>query len=374
TFIGEHFESNSLFKKENPGVGSLLKMERFSDFDNILFRYIEHSELVRIADKGNTFPAPRLRNGKLNISALLDKYYNGNSIVFNSIFRFDKEIKKITEMLGASLASTVQANLYLTPANGQAFATHYDAHDVIVIQLVGRKSWHIYNKPDGLLFPISIDRSLTPERLEESKLSHNLDFDVGSTLYLPRGFPHKAVSQNQPSLHITFSLAPYTSGDVLKQFVDIIQNVNPVFRKNFSPSLLELDDFSAVFSDIQKVLEEAFSNEDLKNELVFQMKRKLVEDVSFLPASFIDGDINHYEFIKFVDRAHFDFLEKDSKYRVSNFQEEILISESEYLIFQALVEQRRFAITEILTVLGDSGKKFIYSLISLGIAEFDSRH
>ena len=38
----------------------------------------------------------------------------------------------------------MQINAYLTPAGNQGFATHYDTHDVFVLQVDGRKRWRIH--------------------------------------------------------------------------------------------------------------------------------------------------------------------------------------------------------------------------------------
>ena len=46
--------------------------------------------------------------------------------------------------LGAALAQPLQVNAYLTPPGNQGFATHYDTHDVFVLQVDGRKRWRIH--------------------------------------------------------------------------------------------------------------------------------------------------------------------------------------------------------------------------------------
>ena len=40
-----------------------------------------------------------------------------------------------------------QTNLYLTPPNAQGFKTHYDSHDVFILQIHGKKKWRFYNTP-----------------------------------------------------------------------------------------------------------------------------------------------------------------------------------------------------------------------------------
>ena len=38
-----------------------------------------------------------------------------------------------------------QTNIYLSPPNAQGFKTHFDSHDVFVLQVAGSKVWTIYD-------------------------------------------------------------------------------------------------------------------------------------------------------------------------------------------------------------------------------------
>ncbi|MCL4675526.1 MAG: hypothetical protein KJZ59_05775, partial [Pararhodobacter sp.] len=49
--------------------------------------------------------------------------------------------------LESVLSCDLQTNIYLTPDNAQGFRTHYDSHDVIVLQTHGSKTWNIYESP-----------------------------------------------------------------------------------------------------------------------------------------------------------------------------------------------------------------------------------
>ena len=38
-----------------------------------------------------------------------------------------------------------QTNIYLSPPNAQGFGTHFDSHDVFVLQVAGSKLWTLYD-------------------------------------------------------------------------------------------------------------------------------------------------------------------------------------------------------------------------------------
>ena len=40
-----------------------------------------------------------------------------------------------------AFSSHFQANVYLSPPNAQGFGTHFDSHDVFVLQVAGSKIW-----------------------------------------------------------------------------------------------------------------------------------------------------------------------------------------------------------------------------------------
>ena len=42
-------------------------------------------------------------------------------------------------------------NVYVTPANSVGFVSHFDSHDVFVLQLYGSKNWRVYDHPPVIL-------------------------------------------------------------------------------------------------------------------------------------------------------------------------------------------------------------------------------
>ena len=103
-------------------------------------------------------------------------------------------------------------NAYLTPAASQGFATHYDTHDVFVLQVDGRKRWRIHEP----VLPDPLERQSWGGRADEVSAVADgppaLDevLEPGDALYLPRGWLHSAAAQDEASLHLTVGIKALT--------------------------------------------------------------------------------------------------------------------------------------------------------------------
>jgi hypothetical protein len=107
----------------------------------------------------------------------------------------------------------VQANAYSTPASSRGFGVHHDTHDVLVLQVAGRKRWRLYEPL--LELPLKTQR-WSAQLGDPGEPVDDVTLDAGDTLYLPRGWSHEAVAADADSLHITVGLHPHTRIDALR--------------------------------------------------------------------------------------------------------------------------------------------------------------
>ena len=56
----------------------------------------------------------------------------------------DRTFAELSTNLALELDHPVQINAYLTPPAEQGLDIHFDFHDVIVVQLAGRKRWRVW--------------------------------------------------------------------------------------------------------------------------------------------------------------------------------------------------------------------------------------
>jgi ribosomal protein L16 Arg81 hydroxylase len=167
-------------------------------------------------------------------AALGAAYGRGASFRVMGLERFWPQARDLTRRLEQRLGCPVAANLYATPAGAQGAPRHYDNHDVLVLQLRGRKRWRIHapvvRLPLGYVPPLAFegrDAELKYARggpkkgraqvsdEEAGEPAHEWTLAAGDLLYLPRGYVHEARTQGEASFHLTLGLHVVTWLDLL---------------------------------------------------------------------------------------------------------------------------------------------------------------
>ena len=67
----------------------------------------------------------------------------GASFVGNSIEQIAPETRAVTDMLAQHLGGRANANLYCSFGGIQAFASHFDPHEVFALHCEGEKVWRV---------------------------------------------------------------------------------------------------------------------------------------------------------------------------------------------------------------------------------------
>ncbi|MFL6075186.1 MAG: cupin domain-containing protein [Mycobacteriales bacterium] len=172
-------------------------------------------------------------DGAPDVQAVYREYHQGFTIVVNQVHRRSAAVGRLCRGLRAALHHPVGANLYLTPAGAQGFLPHVDTHDVFIAQLHGTKEWHVASPAAAL--PLARERR-GPQRLGEAE---RYALTPGDTLYLPRGFPHEAVTGDTSSLHLTIGIHAYRWSDLLADALDLLAADDVAFRRALPPGHLD---------------------------------------------------------------------------------------------------------------------------------------
>lgn len=168
--------------------------------------------------------------GYVDRGAVADFYRGGSTIILQQAHQIEPRLGRLCRGLEYVFCAHMQTNLYLTPANAQGFPTHYDNHDVFVLQIEGEKAWRLYDKP--------VD---TPYRGETFKLDQHKPgtlkqefvLKAGDCAYVPRGLMHDAsTSGSGPSLHITAGLITRTWADLMLEAVSEAALRSPALRRS----------------------------------------------------------------------------------------------------------------------------------------------
>jgi ribosomal protein L16 Arg81 hydroxylase len=224
------------------GFADLLGLD---DVDELLSRRGLRTPFVRLARAGQVLPAADFTgSGGLGAEVadqVLDDRVTrhlaeGATVVLQGLHRLWPPLIDFCGRLGAELGGAVQANAYLTPAGRQGFATHYDTHDVFVLQVAGTKRWLVH--PPVLTDPLRRQPWGGPAHEVRARAEGPPTLDEvlrpGDALYLPRGWLHSAEALGEVSLHVTLGLRQPTRHTIVEVLAALAAEV-PGLRAGFGP-------------------------------------------------------------------------------------------------------------------------------------------
>jgi ribosomal protein L16 Arg81 hydroxylase len=286
TFFSEHWEQRPLVvARDAPDwYDSLLSAE---DLEFVLSAASSlNPSSVELL--GRRAKSPRL-NGDEGITALFEQFQSGATIRVRGVHRFRKGIQQFCRRLEQEFSFPIQANLYCTPANESGLEQHFDGHDVLILQISGRKHWRLFDPPVVLPLenvpPLRFER---PENLSESrgnrfpksasapnyKSSDTLlecSLAPGDFMYLPRGFPHQAWTSDESSVHLTIGIHVITWLDLVTVTLGLAGNQNVELRRalplGFANQNGHATDLQAKFTELLEALPTAVNLSDTLEEL-----------------------------------------------------------------------------------------------------------
>jgi ribosomal protein L16 Arg81 hydroxylase len=227
------------------GVLSASDVERLVSETGIrmpAFRLVRDGAPLPASDYTQAIPwRPGAFEGLARVDRVAEEYAAGATIVLQALQLHWHPAALYCRGLEQALGFPVQANAYATPAAAQGFAVHHDTHDVFVLQVSGTKRWRIY--APVLELPLTTQR-WSPSLGDPGAPVEELTMEPGDTLYVPRGWPHEAVAQEDASLHLTIGLHPPTRLDALRAALDESAADDVEFRRGIGagelpPELLE---------------------------------------------------------------------------------------------------------------------------------------
>jgi bifunctional lysine-specific demethylase and histidyl-hydroxylase NO66 len=120
--------------------------------------------------------------------AIVNHYRKGATIILQQLHALDPVLSRFCAAMEHVFSCHVQTNIYLTPASNQGFRTHYDNHDVMVVQVEGEKLWRFYN---SFAIPYR-GEGFNSQRHEIGEVTHEFLLKAGDVAYVPRGLMHDA--------------------------------------------------------------------------------------------------------------------------------------------------------------------------------------
>jgi hypothetical protein len=210
-----------------------------------------------------------LGDGRVDLPRLLLRFDKGASLVVSQFQETHPPLARFCRGLENLFLHGAQANIYLTPPAAQGFRTHFDTHDVLVLQVEGRKRWRLW---DGERLPRPTRRTPWPGGMEAQGEPHSLTLQPGEALYIPRGVMHDAATQpGEHSLHITVGLLDPSWAQALRALVDDVELTEPALRESVPSWRFGEADLAAHLAAKLALLAGSAMAERLQNLLLMQL-------------------------------------------------------------------------------------------------------
>lgn len=288
TFFRDHYEQASLLvagaaSDRFADMLSLDTVDAFIDGADIRPGMLDMVHASGRIDPGRYFG----QDGRAIPSGVAEEYLKGATIILPQLHESLPRLGQFCRALEAVLSCHVQTNVYLTPPGNQGFGTHYDNHDVFVIQLSGEKSWNFYGTP--VATPYRGER-FVPGRYEPGEVSERFTLKPGDCLYVPRGLMHDAPNAGAaPSLHITVGLIVKTWADLILESVSELALDDPGFRRALPAGFARADFDRAAsqrrFAELTRTIAEKASMDSAFDMLAHNFLRDRRPQVSGVIAS-----------------------------------------------------------------------------------------
>jgi len=160
----------------------------------------------------------------------------GATLFLASVNKLNNNLQRLNEKLMNEIGERVNINAYCSYSEIKAFVSHFDRHEVIVLQIHGKKEWNIYDYTTK--FPIANYPKSNP--LDVPALKETITLEQGDLLYVPRGLWHDAITNDKNSLHLTIGIPCRNGIDFLKWLINEL-NSSEIFRENLPIHLSNSD-------------------------------------------------------------------------------------------------------------------------------------
>ena len=325
-------ENESLKKVMN--VKSLNKLISMHNcWDNKNFSLVLNKNTIPFTaffTKGDTLGFAKTAPDPIKVENYLRK---GASLVLNDLIYFSNEIEKLASDLQSITNGRCQANLYFSMQSHQAFAPHFDTHDVFALHCEGEKIWNIYEnfEKDPINHPI-YKQELNDKTEKPGKIIDQVLLKPGDLLYLPRGQFHDALASKNGAMHIAFGITYLKPIDIFQYYYDQLI-INDFFRSDIR-QINSTDDIKNIHTEITSQLNKIFNNEKLYEHSLNYFKQWPYKLTGYDIEKIINDGVQ-YEIAKNIS-----ITEEEKKIFIVNEKHKVPVPEKFFQIIKFVFEKR----------------------------------
>lgn len=145
----------------------------------------------------------------VNADELSDHLTRGFTLKVQRLEYFSLDVFDVVTELEKLTSTFVTSFAFVTPPESQALAYHRDASHVLVHQVEGYKSWHLWE-------PFDLPKSKAGLVDNPEGTLHEFVLGPGDYLYFPHGWVHAAFTNGSGgSTHVTYTMSSYSPEQLL---------------------------------------------------------------------------------------------------------------------------------------------------------------
>ena len=152
------------------------------------------SKLTAVSTSGSS-------HNRVRVVATAAALADGDTIIANRVDQFHgPTLQRLCEDLQQLYGFEIHANAYVSRNGAEGFGSHWDDHEVLVLQLHGRKLWEAFAPTQ--LSPVLpyVHRDAAGATVWSGML------EAGQALLIPRGWAHRVIGLDELSVHYSFGI------------------------------------------------------------------------------------------------------------------------------------------------------------------------
>lgn len=235
----EYFSINDLDSALTRSVSSILpftigmhgRVPNRNEYCSEIYNPIKHAHQIEIDPE--------------KVQSLLER---GANLKIQRFATLSEKVALIVQDIESWLGFATSSNGYFSFGMQRGLAIHWDSHDVLAVQLIGKKNWKIFRP--GIELPVKAHRNALDAAPNPGSAYLDVELQAGDALYIPRGWWHDVMPvRGQKTLHASVGLHPPNRADFVGWILnhEILRNVE--FRRsllqdgpppNFAPMIASL--------------------------------------------------------------------------------------------------------------------------------------
>lgn len=206
-----------------PGTrGRFHDLLSWSEVNGLLQKHRLEPPRLRLVRSGEFAPKSaflRYEGGRVPFvvpEKLSQKLRDGYTLIVDAVDDMADGVMRLAEDFERALHESVQVNMYAGWRELQGFHRHCDTHDVVILQVFGKKYWRVYE--GGRPHPLKND--IAPNDAKPDRILWEGVLEDGDALYIPRGVWHEASGVGEVTLHLTFGIHQRTGVTLMHWLAD----------------------------------------------------------------------------------------------------------------------------------------------------------